>query len=226
MLEGHDRQIGRLAWVMAWVGLVVGQLHALSRFRTEDGRSDLDLPLTGVWAEPAIDALMPLLDWASADTVYYTYGKLWLPVFVAFALCAFVVHRRRAPEGKERWAWRFALTGYVGACVSVAAEYWTQWGSGSEELLETVFLVMLPFVALTILSSTALGITLLVKGFRPRGPAWLLALAFPGAILIPQVTSMGSIVLPIAFAFAILGRRIARTAELTRPVPDESAQTA
>ena len=226
MLEGRDRQLGRFAWLMAWAGLVVGQLHALSRFRTEDGKSDLDLPLTGAWAEPAIDALMPLLDWASADTVYYTYGKLWLPVFVAFTLGAFVVHRRRDPQGKERWAWRFALTGYVGACISVAAEYWTQWGSGSEDLLETVFLVTLPFVALTILSSTALGITLLVKGFRPRGAAWLLALAFPGAILIPQVTSMGSIVLPIAFAFAILGRRIARTAELTRPVPDELAHTA
>ena len=33
MIEGHDRQIGRFAWVMAWVGLVVGQLHALARFR-------------------------------------------------------------------------------------------------------------------------------------------------------------------------------------------------
>lgn len=217
MLEGRDQQIGRLAWVMAWVGLVVGQLHALSRFRTEDGRSDLDLPLTGAWARPALDALEPLFDWASADAVYYTYGKLWLPVFVAFTLCAFVVHRRRQPQGKERWAWRLALTGYAGACVAVAAEYWTQWGSGSPALLDAVFVVTLPIVLLTILSSTALGITLLVKGFRPRGAAVLLKLAFPGAIAIPEVTSMGNIILPIAFAFAILGRRIARTAELTRP---------
>ena len=37
MLAGRERQIGRLAWVMAWFGLVIGQLHALSRFRTEDG---------------------------------------------------------------------------------------------------------------------------------------------------------------------------------------------
>jgi hypothetical protein len=226
MLEGRDRQIGRLAWVMAWVALVVGQLHALARYRTEDGRSDLDLPLTGWWAEPATDALMPLLDWASADTVYYTFGKLWLPIFVAFTLGAFVVHRRRDPQGKERWAWRIALAGYVGACVSVAAEYWTQWGAGSEGLLEAVFLATLPFVAITVLGSTALGITLLVKKFRPAGPAWLLALTFPGAVLIPEITSLGNIVLPIAFAFAILGRRIARTAELTRPVREEIGQTA
>ena len=38
MIEGHERQIGQFAWVMAWVGLVVGQLHALARFRTADGR--------------------------------------------------------------------------------------------------------------------------------------------------------------------------------------------
>jgi hypothetical protein len=226
MLEGRDRQIGRLAWVMAWAGVVIGQLHALSRFRTEDGRSDLDLPLTGWWARPATDALMPLLDWASADTVYYTYGKLWLPVFVAFTLCAFVVHRRRDPQGKERWAWRFALVGYVGACVSVAAEYWTQWGAGSESLLEAVFLATLPFVVLTMVASTALGITLLVKGFLPRVPAVLLAVTFPGALVITEFTSMGNIVLPIAFAFGILGRRIARTAELTAPSPDPARQTA
>ena len=29
MLNGRDREIGRFAWLMAWVGLVVGQLHAL-----------------------------------------------------------------------------------------------------------------------------------------------------------------------------------------------------
>ena len=31
-----QRRIGRFAWVMAWVGLVVGQLHALARHNTAD----------------------------------------------------------------------------------------------------------------------------------------------------------------------------------------------
>jgi hypothetical protein len=52
-------------------------------------------------------------------------------------------------------------------------------------------------------------ITLLRRGFRPRTPALLLALAIPEMIAITQVTSMGSVVLPMAFAFGILGRRIA-----------------
>jgi len=42
--EKNQRRIGNFAWVMAWVGLVVGQLHALSRFATADGKADLELP--------------------------------------------------------------------------------------------------------------------------------------------------------------------------------------
>jgi hypothetical protein len=216
MIDNHQQRIGRIAWVMAWAGLVIGQLHALARYRTEDGVSDLDLPLTGWWAEPAGDFLSPLLTWASADTVYYTYGKLWVLVFVAFTAGAFVAYRRRVPQGKERWVWRVALAGYVGACVSVVAEYWTQWGNGSDALLDAVFVVILPFVALTVLASTVLGIVLLVKRFRPVAPALLLAFTLPGALLITEVTSMGNIVLPIAFAFGILGRRVAQ--ETSTPV--------
>ncbi len=113
MLDRESARIGRFAWVMAWVGLVVGQLHALSRFATVDGKEDLELPLTAAWAEPAADALSPLLRWADPDIVYVTYGKIWLPVFVAFTLCAFVVYRRRQPVGFEKWAWRAALAAYV-----------------------------------------------------------------------------------------------------------------
>ena len=32
----HEREIGRFAWFAAWFGLVIGQLHALARHRTED----------------------------------------------------------------------------------------------------------------------------------------------------------------------------------------------
>ena len=45
-----QRRIGRFAWVMAWFGLVMGQLHALARHQTADGKADLDLPLTAFWA--------------------------------------------------------------------------------------------------------------------------------------------------------------------------------
>ena len=204
-----QRRIGRFAWVMAWVGLVVGQLHALARHNTADGREDLHSALTRAWSDPARAALRPLLEWGDPDLVYVTYGKIWLPVFVAFTLCAFVVRRRRQPSGFEKWAWRIALTGYVWACVSVFGDYWTQWTGTPNALLDLSFLVGLPGLLLTLVGSTLLGIALLRNGLRPRSAAWLLTLTIPVAVVALQVTSMGSAALAVMFGFGILGRRIA-----------------
>ena len=208
VVTDRDRLIGRLALISAWAALVLGQLHALARHRTEDGRSDLDLPLTRAWAEPLGDALSPLLTWGDPDLVYVTYGKLWLPVFVLFTAAAFVVHRHRSPRRFEKWVWRVVLVGYVGACISVAGEYWTQWSGEPNALLEVVFVASIPVMLLTILGSTVLGVTLLVKRYRPRTAAILVALALPGAIVIPEITSLGNIVLPLAFGWAIGARHL------------------
>ena len=216
-----QRRIGRFAWVMAWVGLVVGQLHALARHNTADGREDLHSALTRAWSDPARAALRPLLDWGDPDLVYVTYGKIWLPVFVAFTLCAFVVRRRREPAGFEKWAWRIALTGYVWACVSVFGDYWTQWTGTPNALLDRSFLVGLPGLLLTLVGSTLLGIALLRNGIRPRSAAWLLTLTIPVAVVALQVTSMGSAALAVIFGFGILGRRIA--AESTQVVVARTA---
>ena len=48
-----ERRIGRVAWVMAWVGLVVGQFHAMARHNTVDGQEDLESWTTRVWSDPA-----------------------------------------------------------------------------------------------------------------------------------------------------------------------------
>ena len=201
--------IGRAAWATAWFGLVAGQLHALARHRTADGRSDLDLPATRFWAEPAGKALKPLLDWASPDTVYLTYGKLWIPVFLAFTACAYVVMRDRGPRGFERVAWWAAIASYVMATISVIGYYGLQW-NGFNAAEGPSDLLMFASLPLLLLTTTALGVTLLVKGFRPRLPAVLMALQIPLMVAITAVTSLGSGALPVAFAFAVLGRRIAR----------------
>ena len=204
-----QRRIGRFAWAMAWFGLVAGQFHAMARHQTADGMSDLDSSTTSFWSDPARDLFQPLLDWGDPDVVYVTWGKIWLPVFLAFTLCAFVVRRRRQPVGFEKWAWRIALTGYVGACASVAAEYWSQWTSVDQGIVDGVFLITVPFLLLTMVGSTLLGIALLRRGMRPALPAWLLTLAIPSLLVISEVTSLGNVALPIMFAFGILGRRIA-----------------
>jgi hypothetical protein len=212
MLESPEtqRRIGRFAWAMAWAGLVLSPLHAMSRHNTVDGKEDLQVWTTRVWSDPGRKALAPLLDWADPDTVYLTYGKLWLPVFLGFTLAAFVVYRNRRPHGFERWAWRIALVGYVYACLSVALDYWTQLADYNA-FFEPAFVIGLPGIPILMVGSTMVGITLLRRGFRPRATGWLLALAFPLAIGIVQFTSLGSIVLPVAFAFGIAGRRLART---------------
>ena len=212
MLAGRDRQIGRLAWVMAWVGLVVGQLHALARFSVPEHASDVtDYPLTAAWAEPAMDLFAPLLTWGDPDLVYLTYGKIWFPVFLAFTLCATVVYRRRMPRGFERWAWRAAITAYAAACVGVFLDYWTQWTGDYNVLFLIGTWVTFPALGLMLVTSTVLGVTLLVKRFRPVLPAVLMALMIPLAIGITAVTSLGSAALPVMFAFGLLGRRVART---------------
>ena len=205
----RERGIGRLAWAMAWVGLVAGQFHAMARHQTVDGKEDLQLWTTRVWSDPGRKLFAPLLDWASPDIVYLTWGKIWLPVFVAMTLCAFVVHRRRHPVGFETWAWRVALSGYVVACVSVAGEFWTSYGTYHRAIVDGVFPLTILAMLTTVIGSTMLGISLLRRGFRPRVPAVLLSLTVPGLVVISMVTSQGSVVLPIAFAFGILGRRIA-----------------
>jgi hypothetical protein len=68
---------------------------------------------------------------------------------------------------------------------------------------------IVPGILLTMVGSTVLGTTLLVRGSAPRLPALLLALAIPLAWLILQATSLGNAALPIMFAFGILGRRLA-----------------
>ena len=221
-LDRHSVTIGRFAWAMAWFGLVAGQLHALSRHATDDGRADLDLPMTAFWAEPAADLLGPLLDWGDPDLVYVTYGKLWLPVFAAFFLCALVTYRRRQPRGFERGVWRVMVACYGLAVVSVVGEYWTQWTGEPNALLDLVFVASIPVVLLTMVGSTVLGVTLLRNRFQPVAAAWLLAATLPAVFVVLSVTSMGNVVLPIAFAFGIIGRRMAREDEAVAVPPSAS----
>jgi hypothetical protein len=220
----REQRIGRFAWVMAWVGLVVGQLHALARFQTADGREDLELPGTAAWAVPATDWFAPLLRWGDPDLVYVTFGKIWFPVFAAFTLCAFVVRRHRRPMRVENWVWRVTLTGYSLACLAVFLDYWTQWSGDYNVLFDVGWIVTVPALLLTMLGSTALGVTLLVKRMRPVLPPLLLALTIPLAIGILQLTSMGSAALPIMLAFGILGRRIAGE-PASAPHPDAMPAT-
>ena len=205
MLDTTESQarLTRWAWGSALAMLVIGQLHALARHRTEDGKSDLDMTSTSFWAEPAGRALDPLLSWAGPDTVYLTYGKLWLPAMAISLAAGVMVMRLRAPYGVERWGWRLMLVGLTLLALGAGTYYWGQWTSYN--VLEDVGLWMdLPGALLTFVGATVLGIGLLRRGARPRLAAVLLLLAIPGLFLITMVTSLGNSGLPIMFALAML----------------------
>jgi hypothetical protein len=200
-----DHQIGRAALVAAAAGTALAPLAALSRFQTEDGKADLESAAVRAWAEPAHDAVKPLLDWASADTVYTTYGKLWAPILLAALLCAVTVFGRRTPTGAEKWGWRLTLVGMVGMTIGVAGSYWTP-------LLDEFFAFALPFILIAMIGGIVLGIGLLRRGFRPRATAVLLIAWLPLFFVLSDLIAMGAALLPALWAWAIAGWSLAATA--------------
>ncbi len=211
-----ERRIVRATWILAWFGLVAGQLHALSRHATPEGSNDLaSSPLTRVWSVPASQALAPLLGWSDPYTVYVTYGKLWIPVYAAFTLCAFVVRSHRHPSGAELWGWRLTLTAMTLMTVSIVGDYLTPW-------MDLSFMVLgIPSAVLSLVGSPLLGVSLLRNGFRPKITAWLLILSLPSMLAITQVTSLGSADLPVAFGWALAGSHLLATRAHEVVVPEK-----
>lgn len=195
------RRISIIAWAMAAFGTVAGELHALARIASHPG--DLELPLTRAWAVPAMDALHPLLSWSDPELVYWTYGKIWLPICLAFAAAAYLVFLRRRPNGVERGAWRVQLAGYALLAVSVTGDYYTPW-------TEQFFLLGLLAFALIAFGGPVLGIVLLRRRFRPRTTAWLLIGFLPFFIGITEVTSMGNALLPLMWGWALAAHQVVR----------------
>ena len=91
---------------------------------------------------------------------------------------------------------------------AVFATYWTH----TTGFLDIAFLFLdIPAVLLGWVGSTMLGITLIVRGYRPRATCWLIALTIPLAIGISEITSLGSASLPQVFAFGIAGHQLSRS---------------
>lgn len=189
------RRISQLAWVGAAVGTLVGQLHALARAQAHPGDLE-ESPLLRAWAEPATQALRPLLDWSDEWTVYVTYGKIWAPVCAASTAAAFLVYERRRPDGVERRLWQLSLAAYVMLTLSVIGDYFTPW---MDQMFVATLLVMLVIG----LSGIGFGIVLLRNEFRPRITPVLLIAFIPLLLAITQVTSLGSSLLPLMWGWAI-----------------------
>jgi hypothetical protein len=194
------RGISRFAWVMAAVGTVVGQVHALARARAHP-EDFVESPLARAWGEPAIRVLRPLLDWSDPWTVYVTYGKIWFPVCVAFTAAAYLVYRRRRPEGAERHLWQVALAAYAVMTLSLFGDYFTPW-------MDQMFIVGVAAMLVIGLGGIALGIVMLRNGFRPRITPILLMVFIPFMFAITELTSLGSALLPLMWGWAIAAQTV------------------
>jgi hypothetical protein len=164
-----------------------------------------------MWAEPAAERLRPLLDWADPHTVYVTYGKGWLFLFLTATVCAFLVRRTRRPRGLERIAWPIALTGLCLETASVAGDYYTPW------IDESFLFIGIPGILISLVGSLLLGIALLRRRFRPRTTGWLLVLTFPLLMLLSELVAMGAAALPTLFAWGLAGRAMAAAALVSSP---------
>jgi hypothetical protein len=209
------RRLSVFTWGVAVFATVAGQLHALARINSHP--EDLEEGITRVWSVPAMDAVRPLLDWGDPLYVYWTYGKIWMPIFLTMTVAAWVVYRRRRPMGAERWAWRILLVAYAGATLGVTGDYYTPW-------TDVFFIVgFLPILVIGLVGPW-LGILLLRRGFRPRVTPWALILFIPGFFLITSVTSMGSVILPTLWAWAYALHVSVRTGTVQEPSAAPTAE--
>ena len=184
------------AWAGAVFGTIAGQLHAIARglSHPEDWQ---EAPLNRAWAEPASRALAPLFNWADPWTVYLTYGKVWTPVAITLTLAAILVFQRRRPEGAERRLWQVVLGGHLLVTVSIIGDYFlAQW-------MSVFFAAGLAAMLLIAAGGTALGVVLISRGFRPRLTALILVGFVPLVVLLTMVTSLGSVLLPLAWGWAV-----------------------
>ena len=194
------RRISQFAWVMAAAGTVIGQVHALARAQAHPD-DFVESPLARVWGEPAIRMLQPLLDWSDPYTVYVTYGKIWLPVCLAFTAAAYLVYRQRRPAGAERRLWQVTLAAYAVMTLSVVGDYFTPW-------MDQMFILGIGAMLVIGFGGIALGIVMLHNGFRPRITPILLMIFIPFMFAVTEVTSLGSALLPLMWGWAVAAHAV------------------
>lgn len=182
---------GLAAMLGSALGIVVAPIITSAYSMTEEGAG-----LTPPW-EPALSNLLgPLLAFAPPETVYATYGKTYLLVFLGLLLgLAGLYGWRRGFAGRlERWGFGLSFVGLALNLLGNIPDYWMGEAILGERLHTLGFVVgtMLGLLVL-IAGSTVLGIALLRASAAPRLAAWLLVLALPGIILL---TLIGFVNLP------------------------------
>lgn len=183
--------------------LAVEPFTAAAYLRTEDGASD-NPPWVEAWSGALVDALPDAFTWASAQTVYLTYGKVQVLMLVG-AVCGLLALRRSdaGEGGRFRWAWVAVGLAYGLMGLGVVGEYFTPWHD------QAFLLLAVPGLLLTFVSSPFLGVRLLRQRLGSRAGGWLLALTMPGVVGLTALTGhFGFGVLWVSAAWALHARTL------------------
>ncbi len=207
------RFIAKATWVAAWVSLALAPIHALARFATADGSKDLESGVVRAWAVPAADRFHSLLSWSSPDTVYLTYGKLWVPIVALALASAYVVRGSRGDVTRsERVAWR---TSFVAMWMMTLGAIGSYFGSLFDPRLVdgAAGVLSFPAVLLSFVAFTWLGIVLLRRRFRPLTTGLLLTAWVPSVLVLSSLIALGAALIPFVWAFALAARAAVAKAE-------------
>jgi hypothetical protein len=213
------RSTGLAAMAGGALGLLCTPLYSLAYFATDDGAPSAESAAVNAWAEPARDLLAPLLTFASPDTVYVTYGKLFLFVWIGMLAGLVGLHARHAGHAgrPERWGFRASVVGLLLLVIGAFGAYWLRLG----EVVFVAFLV--PGLLLVTFGATLFGLGTWRAGMAPRTGALLLIVGgFPGTFLISELATLGGGLVLLYLAWLVLGHSL-RTATTMPPYGARSA---
>jgi len=199
------RSAGLAAMAGGALGLLNAPLYSLAYFATDDGAPSAESASVQAWAEPARELLAPLLSFASPDTVYLTYGKLFLFVWIGMLAGLVGLHARHAGHAGrlERWGFRTSLVGLLLLVIGAFGAYWL-------ELVETSFAAFLvPGLVLLTFGATLFGLGTWRADVAPRaGAALLIVGGFPGTFLISELATLGGGLVLLYLAWLVLGHSL------------------
>jgi hypothetical protein len=203
------RRGGLAALVAGVVGVLFAPLYALAYFQTQDGGESLAefAPLVP-WHEALGPALEPLLTFASPDTVYLTYGKLWLVVTLGWLAGTLALHTWQSSRAgrAERWGFRIIVVALTLLTAGVIGSYFVS--DLVPSALDASFVwLMVPAFALMMVGWPLFGVGTLWAGMAPKVGGWLLTLGwFPGfAVLTFVLGQLTAATLLLQVAWIVLG---------------------
>lgn len=196
----------RIALLAPAPAVALEPLTASAYFRTREGKSSGDPAWISAWTTPVQDHLHGAFSWASADTVYLTYGKGFAFAFAGM-LCGLLALRRTDPRtaGRFRWSWTAATVAYSLALLGIIGEYWTPWSDAAFVALSV------PSILLLFVASPFLGARILKQRLGSRPGGWMVALTMPGIIGMTVLGGhLGFAVLWLSAAWMLQARAVLR----------------